>query len=128
MSVILNSPNVVIGHMSGGTININNNAAPEPAKKEQARQVQDVVPIQEYFCHITKKCIDEKRAEAVEAEIRAACKGTAEGLWRTLWHNENMGYVVVEPIDATTLFRDIEKHYGKLPFKERQFRAARNNR
>lgn len=109
-----------------GVINFyeNNNQS----KKEHPQQVQDVVPIQEYFRYITPKCISEKRAEAVEAEISAACKGTAEGLWRTLWNNENLGFVVVQPIDATTLYRDIEKHFGKLPYSDRQFRAARNKR
>lgn len=94
----------------------------------QAETIQDVTPAQEYFPHITQKCIAEKRVEAVDAEIRAACKGTAEGLWRTLWNNENLGYIVVEPINATTLYKDIESFYGKLPFKERQFRSARNKR
>ena len=48
MSVILNSPNVVIGHMSGGTININN-AASEPSKKDQAKhqQVEDIAPVED---------------------------------------------------------------------------------
>ena len=48
MSVILNSPNVVIGHMSGGTININNNAAPEPAKKTQPA-CEDIEPVENSF-------------------------------------------------------------------------------
>lgn len=102
----------------------------------RAFMTEDVEPVQEaaptevhtYFKLITQKCISENRADSVEAEIRAACKGTAEGLWRTLWNNENLGYVVVQPIDATTLYRDIENHYGELPFKERQFRSARNKR
>ena len=82
----------------------------------------------EYFKHFTNKCIDEKRVDAVDAELKAACKGTAEGLWRTLWDNENLGYVAVDSVDATTLYKDIEERYGKLPFKERQFRSARNKR
>lgn len=64
----------------------------------------------------------------MEAEIRAACKGTAEALWRALWSNENLGYVEVEPYDAMTLYRGIEKWYGKLPYNERNFRKARNKR
>lgn len=47
MSVILNSPNVVIGHMSGGTININNGTTSQPElKKDQAKtqQVEDITP------------------------------------------------------------------------------------
>lgn len=111
-----------------GVINFYENNNAQPQKERPQRVCEDVTPVQEYFCHITQKCINEKRAEAVEAEIRAACKGTAEGLWRTLWDNENMGYVAVEHIDATTLYRDIEQRYGKLPYTDRQFRAARNKR
>lgn len=46
MSVILNSPNVVIGHMSGGTININNNYSTQPAKQQQ-RVCEDVETVQQ---------------------------------------------------------------------------------
>jgi hypothetical protein len=101
----------------------------------QTIQTEDVTPVEdkpeqksEYFPYLTKKCIEQKRVDAVEAEIQAARKGTAEDMWRTLWNNENMGYIEVEYIDATTLFRDIEKWYGKLPYKERNFREARNKR
>lgn len=82
----------------------------------------------EYFPYLTKKCIEQKRVDAVEAEIQAARKGTAEDMWRTLWNNENMGYIEVEYIDATTLYKAIEKWYGKLPYTERNFRGARNKR
>jgi len=81
-----------------------------------------------FFPYLTQKCFDEKRVNTVEAEIQAARKGTAESLWRTLWNNENLGYLEVEPIDASTLYRAIEKWYGKLPYTERNFRKARNNR
>ena len=81
-----------------------------------------------YFPYLTKKCFEQKRVEAVEAEIQAARKGTAEAMWRTLWNNENLGYLEVEHIDATTLYRTIEKHYGKLPYTERNFRGARSKR
>lgn len=94
----------------------------------QSRQAEDIIPVPEHFKHITQKCIDEKRIDTVDAEIRAACKGTAEGLWRTLWNNENLGYVEVEHIDATTLYKDIEERYGKLPYTERNFRHARSKR
>ena len=80
------------------------------------------------FPYLTQKCIQEKREETVDAEIQAARKGTAEDMWRTLWNNENLGYVEVKYIDATTLYRAIEKWYGKLPYTERNFRGARNKR
>lgn len=97
---------------------------------------EEVEPVQEpktdsnahYFPYLTKKCIDEKHVTSVEAEIQAARKGTAETMWRTLWNNENLGYLEVEPVDATTLYKAIEKWYGKLPYKERNFREARHKR
>lgn len=95
---------------------------------EDVTPVQEDVPAQESFPFLTSKCIQEKRVATVEAEIRAACKGTAESLWRTLWNNENLGLVEVEHLDASTLFRGIEKWYGQLPYNERNFRKARNKR
>ena len=105
-------------------------AAPQQAASEPVSTAEPVnTPDgKSFFKYFTQKCFEEKRAEAVEAEIRAACKGTAEALWRTLWNNENLGYVETEHIDATTLYREIENHYGKLPYTERNFRKARNNR
>ena len=47
MSVILNSPNVVIGHMSGGTININNCATAEQQAKKDRPECEDIEPVQE---------------------------------------------------------------------------------
>lgn len=102
----------------------------------RAIDTQDVVPVQEekpeskseHFPYLTQKCFDEKRVSTIEAEIQAARKGTAEDMWRTLWNNENLGYVEVQYIDATTLYREIEKWYGELPYKERNFREARNKR
>lgn len=101
----------------------------------QTIQTEDVTPVEdkpeqksEYFPYLTKKCIEQKRVDTVEAEIQAARKGTAEDMWRTLWNNENLGYLEVEPVDATTLYKAIEKWYGKLPYKERNFREARHKR
>ena len=69
------------------------------------------------FPYLTKKCLEQKQEDIVEAEIQAARKGTAEDMWRTLWNNENLGYLEIEYVNATTLFRDIEKWYGKLNAK-----------
>lgn len=120
-------------HHKDITINVN---GANPADLLRAALAEDIEPVQEekadknihYFPYLTKKCIEQKRVDAVEAEIQAARKGTAEDMWRTLWNNENLGYLEVEYIDATTLYRDIEKWYGKLPYTERNFRGARNKR
>ena len=67
MSVILNSPNVVIGHMSGGTININNGTATQETKSEKSQQpvCEDIEPVQEKPANVPPKffCISEKFPE-----------------------------------------------------------------
>ncbi len=56
MSVILNSPNVVIGHMSGGTINIHNGSAEKETSCQHPQQVEDLTPCEQeadppkFFC------------------------------------------------------------------------------
>lgn len=119
-----------------GVINFYENNSKQQNENKQAQQPEDITPVQEvepeqksdHFPYFTQKCFDENRVTSVDAEIQAARKGTAETMWRTLWNNENLGYLEVEPIDATTLYRAIEKHYGKLPYTERNFRGARNKR
>ncbi len=130
------------GIVSIGTYNDNSREYNIDARGRDLSEVirtidtQDVVPVQEkkpeskseHFPYLTQKCFDEKKVSTIEAEIQAARKGTAEDMWRTLWNNENLGYVEVQYIDATTLYREIEKWYGELPYKERNFREARNKR
>ena len=120
-----------------GVINFyeNPNSNHHSSSKQEQTKCEDVTPVEdkpeqksEYFPYLTKKCIEQKRVDAVEAEIQAARKGTAEKMWRTLWNNENLGYLEVGPVDATTLYKAIEKWYGKLPYTERNFRHARSKR
>ena len=121
---------VIINAPLFSTTTTNNNFYQQPSEASKTEPVQDekndtaIV----HFPFLTQKCYEEQRVELVEAEIRAACKGTAEALWRALWNNENLGYVEVEHIDATTLYRTIENWYGQLPYKERNFRDARKKR
>ena len=78
---------------------------------------------------ITEKCRKEKKVDSVEAEIRAACHGTAVGLWKTLRTNEALEYIEpLAPWKATDLYQTITGYFGALPFKERNFRDARNKR
>ena len=81
------------------------------------------------FPLITEQCRKEKKVASVEAEIRAACHGTAVGLWKILRTNAALGYIQpLEPWNAADLYRAISDYFGPLPFKERNFREARNKR
>ena len=81
------------------------------------------------FPLITEQCQKEGKLNSVDTEIRAACHGTAVGLWKTLRTNAALDYI--EPLEtwnAAELYRTIEHYYGELPFKERNFREARNKK
>ncbi|MBR6017352.1 MAG: hypothetical protein IK073_01870 [Paludibacteraceae bacterium] len=81
------------------------------------------------FPLLTEQCRKEKKVAAVEAEIRAACRGTAVGLWKTLRNNAALQYIEpLTPWSATDLYSAITDYFGPLPFKVRNFRDARNKR
>lgn len=134
MSVILNSPNVVIGHMSGGTININNCATAEQQAKKDRPECEDIEPVQEQadepdcFPLLTEQCRKEGKVHAVENELRTACQGTAIGLWRAIRANEALGYIAARHLDSRDVYNAFSRYFGELPYKERNFRKARNER
>ncbi len=131
MSVILNSPNVVIGHMSGGTININNSATAEQQAKKERPECEDIEPVEEEkdcFPLLTEQCRKEGKVHAVENELRTACKGTAIGLWRAIRANEALGYIAAKHLDSRDVYNAFSAYFGDLPYKERNFRKARNER
>ncbi len=102
MSVILNSPNVVIGHMSGGTININNNAPAEPAQKRQ-RVCEDVEPVQQEqpassippdFFRVSQKFSEQSIRERLDAELTQAT--TKIDYCRALYRLQHMGCINID--------------------------------
>ena len=81
------------------------------------------------FPLITQECKKAGKVDSVEAEIRAACHGTAVGLWKILRTNDALNYIEpLEPWNAADLYRTISNYFGVLPFKERNFREARNKK
>lgn len=98
MSVIFNSPNVVIGHMSGGTININNHASTEHASKAQP-VYEDVEPVQEetpssippdFFC-ISQRFTEQNIRERLAAELAQAA--TKIDYCRALYRLQHIGCI-----------------------------------
>ena len=95
----------------------------ESAPEQETEDKPSVFPL------LTEQCRKEKKVAAVEAEIRAACRGTAVGLWKTLRNNAALQYIEpLTPWSATDLYSAITDYFGPLPFKVRNFRDARNKR
>ena len=76
MCVNFNSPNVVIGHMSGGTININNGTATQEktSTKQAPKQVEDIEPCEpasdppKFFC-VSEKFPEQNIRDRLAAEL-----------------------------------------------------------
>lgn len=80
------------------------------------------------FEYITDQCRKEGKAEAVEAELRAASKGTAVAMWKTIRTNEALGYLSTKNLAASKIYKALTAYFGPLPYNERNFRDARNKR
>ncbi len=100
----------------------------------RACEAEDIEPVQEQqdepdcFPLLTERCRKEGKVHAVEAELRTACQGTAIGLWRAIRTNEALGYIAARHLDSRDVYNAFSRYFGELPYKERNFRKARNER
>lgn len=78
------------------------------------------------FPLLSDQCRKENKVEAVEAELRAACRGTAVALWKTIRTNEALGYLITKNMSASKIYHAFADYFGELPYNERNFRDARN--
>ena len=80
------------------------------------------------FGLLTDQCYAQNKVDAVEAEMHAACQGTAVGLWKTIRIQEALGYIAARNRTASDIYDMVEERFGKLPYNIRNFRKARNKR
>ena len=131
MSVILNSPNVVIGHMSGGTININNNAAPETTKKKEPL-CEDIIPAQEEArinsIIFTKKANKEGKEATIIETLQKSVQGRKDktrAFVQELQEWQKEGYVDAH-YNAQVMYDELYK-LMPLPFGYEVFKKHYNN-
>lgn len=92
--------------------------SPEPSPAQKATS----------FPLLSDQCRKENKVEVVEAELRAACQGTAVALWKTIRTNEALGYLITKNMPASKIYHAFVDYFGELPYNERNFRDARNKR
>ena len=80
------------------------------------------------FSLLTDACIEEGKEAKVISELRAACKGTAVGLWKVIRENEALGYLGTHGMQTSKIYRAIVDYFGELPYTERNFRDARDKK
>ena len=76
------------------------------------------------FCRITKAACDKGVSQAVEDELRSAAV-SAPKLVKAIRTNEALGYLDTKNMSSKELFDLLDEHFH-LPFKYRQFAAARS--
>ena len=93
-------------------------------EKEQA-QAGAGVKAEGRFALLTAQCIQEGKAEAVEAELRSAANGSAAKLVAAIRTNEALGYLDTKNMSSQALYDALNAYFG-LRYSVRNFTMARN--
>lgn len=101
--------------------------APSAGQTHMAEDV-DYEEVRQGFPLLTDQCHKENKVAAVEAQLKAACQGTAVELWRVMRLNEALGYMAVSRLNTRAVYNAIQDYFGPLPYSERNFRDARNKK
>ena len=96
------------------------------AEDEEVAKQENEKP--EAFTLLTDTCRAEHKEKKVISELRAACKGTAVGLWKVIRENEALDYLGTKGMQAAKIYRAFAEFFGQLPYSERNFRDAREKR
>lgn len=95
---------------------------PEVCKEEKEEKAE------KSFSLLTDTCHAEHKEVKVISELRAACKGTAVGLWKVIRENEALDYLGTKGMQTSKIYRAIVDYFGDLPYSERNFRDARDKK
>ena len=128
MSLFINNNFGTINHFENATVTISNGHTSVAPQKQPTPQPDDV-PFEEMrtgFSLLTEQCRKENKVSSVEAELRAACRGTAVELWRVIRTNEALGYLSANRLSTAKVYRAFMDYFGELPYTERNFRDARD--
>ncbi len=95
------------------------------SQKEQA-QAGAGVKAEGRFALLTAQCIQEGKAEAVEAELRSAAKGSAAKLVAAIRTNEALGYLDTKNMSSQALYDALNAYFG-LRYKYQNFAKYRRD-
>ena len=91
---------------------------PSEAQAEEAKETKQHFPL------LTAQCIQEGKAEAVEAELRSAAKGSAQKLMQCIRTNEALGYLDTKNLSSQALYDALNAYFG-LRYGVRNFTKYR---
>ena len=138
MSIYINHHNGPIYEGCNVTINNGKVETVSPNTERPAASAEDVQDVQSApiacsqkeqaqarFALLTAQCIQEGKAEAVEAELRSAANGSAAKLVAAIRTNEALGYLDTKNMSSQALYDALNAYFG-LRYSVRNFTMARN--
>ena len=138
MSIYINHHNGPIYEGCNVTINNGKVETVSPNTERPAASAEDVQDVQSApiacsekeqaqarFALLTAQCIQEGKAEAVEAELRSAANGSAAKLIAAIRTNEALGYLDTKNMSSQALYDALNAYFG-LRYSVRNFTMARN--
>jgi len=91
-----------------------------------SEQAKEQAQAQPRFALLTAQCIQEGKAEAVEAELRSAANGSAAKLVAAIRTNEALGYLDTKNMSSQALYDALNAYFG-LRYKYQNFAKYRRD-
>ena len=143
MSIYINQNNGPIYEGCNVTINNGKVETVSPNTERPAASAEDVQDVQSApiacsfseqakeqaqarFALLTAQCIQEGKAEAVEAELRSAANGSAAKLVAAIRTNEALGYLDTKNMSSQALYDALNAYFG-LRYKYQNFAKYRRD-
>ena len=123
----IGTQNINYGTIYNAPVTINNNYADPPAGtgSAQTEDVAEATALEEQrFALLTAQCIQEGKAQAVEAELRSAASGSAQKLMQCIRTNEALGYLDTKNMSSQALYNELNAYFG-LTYKYQNFAKYR---
>jgi len=96
----------------------------DEAACSQKEQAKEQAQAEGWFGLLTAQCIQEGKAEAVEAELRSAANGSAAKLIAAIRTNEALGYLDTKNMSSQALYDALNAYFG-LRYSVRNFTKYR---
>ena len=124
MSLFIQNNHGTINHIEKSAVTINNGQTVVEPQKQNAPQTEDVE--EQHFALLTAQCIQEGKAQVVEAELRSAASGSAQKLMQCIRTNEALGYIDTKNLSSQALYDALNACFG-LKYKYQNFAKYRRD-
>ena len=119
-STVYNAPVTINNYDSRPSSGLTEDRPASP-DRTQAEDVEE-----QHFALLTAQCIQEGKAQVVEAELRSAASGSAQKLMQCIRTNEALGYIDTKNLSSQALYDALNACFG-LKYKYQNFAKYRRD-